>query len=104
MKKLALALAVVVLAPLAARADDTKLPFNPYEKCEKGDWVVLTGTLRAKGSAEKTACAVYARVLKVEGDDVLVHEQAQVGAIEKSSKTFSKKEAPTIEAYFDLKE
>ena len=47
MKKLALTL--VLLAPLAASADDTKLPFNPYENAEKGDWAILTGTLRSKG-------------------------------------------------------
>ena len=33
MKKLTFAL--VLLAPLVARAEETKLPFNPFEKAQK---------------------------------------------------------------------
>jgi hypothetical protein len=102
MKKLALTL--ILLAPFAARADDTKLPFNPYEKAEKGDWAILTGTLRAKGSGEKTKLATYSRVLAADGDNVRVSEQSQAGAVDKSARSFSKKEAPSIMHYFALEE
>jgi len=99
-----LAFAAVLLAPLAARAEDQKLPFNPYEKAQKGDWCILTGTFKREGAGEgKMSCANFARVTNVEGDKVSVEEQSQVGAIEKAAKTFSTKETPTIASYFDLK-
>src|SRR5581483_9089017 len=103
MKKLAFAL--VLLAPLVARAEDAKLPFNPFEKAQKGDWCILTGTFKREGASEgKMSCTTFARVVKVEGDQVTVSEQTQVSSVEKASKTFSTKQPPTIAAYFDLKE
>src|SRR5689334_4017222 len=107
MKKhlVAIALAAAALAPAVARADDPKLPFNPFEKAQKGDWCVLTGTFRREGASEpKVSASTYARVMKVDGDKVTVAEAAQVGAVENASKTFSTKNAPTVIEFFDLKE
>ncbi len=104
MNKLVLALALFA-APLTAFADEARLPFNPFEKAEKGDWCVATGTFKREGAGEqKTACASYARITKVDGDEVVLSEQVQVGAVETATRKFSKKEAPTVVAYFDLKE
>ncbi len=108
MKKLVVALPLIVLsvlAPLAAHAEEARLPFNPFEKAQKGDWCIATGTFKREGAGEnKVPCASYARVVKVENDEVTVSEQVQVGAVEKASKKFSTKQAPTVAAFFDLKE
>lgn len=101
---LALAAALAAAAPAAARADEPKLPFAPFEGAKKGDWAVLVGSSRRDENTSKEPCASYARVVAVEGDLVTVEELVEAGGIDKAKKTFSAKEAPTVAAYFDLKE
>lgn len=105
MKKLALALAVLVASALVARADEAKLPFNPYEKAQKGDWCMLTGTFKRTGAGEKKGAAqTFAKVSAVDDGQVTIREIAKADGTDKSSRKLSTKEAPGVAAYFDLKE
>jgi hypothetical protein len=101
MKKLVLVLVLALV--LVAHADDTTLPFNPFEKAQKGDWCAHAGGLKADGANEKKLqLASQARVVSVEGDDVVLRESANE---EKPTKTtFSTKKAPTIEQLLGLKD
>jgi hypothetical protein len=102
MKKLALFL--LLLASMAARAEEPRLPTNPFEKAQKDDWSVHTGSLKAEGDAEKkTKLASCTRVVAVDGEKVTVSEIA-TGNKKPSVRTFSTKEAPRIDQFFGLEE
>jgi len=104
-RKLAVVLAsCLALVPFARAEDQPKeqrLPWNPFEHCQKGEWVAGISKNTAMGMGPTTSVVTYT-VDKVEGDTVTVTRSNKVVSSAKAEVTepdktftFSTKEAPT---------
>ncbi|MEZ0227575.1 MAG: hypothetical protein ACAI25_03065, partial [Planctomycetota bacterium] len=103
MNRLACSLAplLAVLASSAARAEDARLPFNPFARATPGDWSILL--------VEEKRGARWSRIVSVENDTVTLDVKERDvkerdAKVASRTRTFSTKTAPTLADYFGLED
>ena len=106
---LALLAGAVLALPLAHAQDKpdpdkdtgkTKLPLNPFANAKEGQWVVFSVTVGGDAEMPQPTGPSILRVKKVSGDSVT--SNFSEGGEEAKDRSFSKKDGPSLEYFFEI--